>query len=532
MKETCSAPQRAAGLGWPDDEDAADERPVGYPPDGLVTLRYLWDAVRRHARLWGGLALAGLLLGAVAPVLLPPPGEATTKLLLTHRPGDDPAEAIATDVQLASTRSVAVRVVNQLKLAETPDEVLKQYTVAAPTDRIIEISVSARSDAEATTLAATVADTFLSFRMEQVEAQQGPVRSELAVAQARVDRLEKKAPKNQYGEVRSSPKREQARAAAARLQERLTELRTAAAVMDSSRTLDPATPVRRSAVKTVVIYLGAGLAAGLAAGLGLVIVRALVSDRLWRRQAIAAALGTRVTLSLGKVGGGRRRDWWRPRAWLPSSRARTDLQRAVRHLRSLVFWPQTKKPTLAVAAVGDVRAAATVVAALASSFAEKGKVVLVADLSGRRLLAAELDVSVPGTSRAETDGPGAIDVHVPEPGAGPPEGLRQGGDRRTGDRALAGAWDRADLVLTLVDLSPALGAEHLSSWAARAVVAVTAGRATATRINTTGEMIRLSGVRLDSAILLGTDETDETAGLPADAAGEAPEETSVGILGR
>ena len=89
--------------GWEDTEPvSADERATGYLPDGLVTLRYLWDAVRRHAGLWLATALVGMLAGIAFPFVLPPPAVATTKLLLTHRSGDDPAQAIATDVRLAA----------------------------------------------------------------------------------------------------------------------------------------------------------------------------------------------------------------------------------------------------------------------------------------------------------------------------------------------------------------------------------------------------------------------------------------------
>ena len=52
-----------------------------------------------------------------------------------------------------------------------------------------------------------------------------------------------------------------------------------------------------------------GLIAGLFLGLGFVIVRALISDRLWKRQDIAQTLGARVRLSTGRPP--------RWRLWLP-----------------------------------------------------------------------------------------------------------------------------------------------------------------------------------------------------------------------
>ena len=41
---------------------------------------------------------------------------------------------------------------------------------------------------------------------------------------------------------------------------------------------------------------------------------------------------------------------------------------------------------------------------------------------------------------------------------------------------------------------------------------VTAGRSTATRIHTVGEMIRLSGARLASVVVMDVDEADESLG--------------------
>jgi hypothetical protein len=67
-------------------------------------------------------------------------------------------------------------------------------------------------------------------------------------------------------------------------------------------------------------------------------------------------------------------------------------------------------------------------------------------------------------------------------------------------------------VLTLVTLDPSLGGEYLSSWAADAVVVVTAGQSSWTRIHAVGEMIRLAGTRLLFAILVGADKTDESLG--------------------
>ena len=43
---------------------------------------------------------------------------------------------------------------------------------------------------------------------------------------------------------------------------------------------------------------------------------------------------------------------------------------------------------------------------------------------------------------------------------------------------------------------------------------VTAGESTAEKVLSVGEMIRLAGTRLDSAVLIGADKTDESLGVP------------------
>jgi hypothetical protein len=81
------------------------------------------------------------------------------------------------------------------------------------------------------------------------------------------------------------------------------------------------------------------------------------------------------------------------------------------------------------------------------------------------------------------------------------------------DEALTAVCADADLVLSLVNLDPAYGGEHLATWATEVVAVVTAGRSTAVRIHAVGEMIRLSGARLGSVLVLGADKRDESIGL-------------------
>jgi len=78
--------------------------------------------------------------------------------------------------------------------------------------------------------------------------------------------------------------------------------------------------------------------------------------------------------------------------------------------------------------------------------------------------------------------------------------------------ALAAAYSSADLLLTLAVLDPAFGGDHLGTWAADAVAVVTAGKSSAEKIHSVGDMIRLSGARLHSVVLIGGDKSDESLG--------------------
>ena len=135
---------------------------------------------------------------------------------------------------------------------------------------------------------------------------------------------------------------------------------------------------------------------------------------------------------------------------------------------------------------------------------------------------SSLGVDEPGvraarTDSAQTDGAG-IDVVVPEPGDITPIGPF----RRTNTRgaptpaaALATAYASADILLTLASLDPSVAGDHLRTWAADAVVIVTAGRSSWTKIHAVGELVRLAGTRLVSAVLLGADKWDESLGVTA-----------------
>jgi capsular polysaccharide biosynthesis protein len=511
---------------WADDDGLFDERSASFPPDALVTFRFVRDAIRRHLRLWLIVAIIGLLGGLASTVVLPAPSSSVTRLLITHRDGEDPVNAMATDVSLATTHTVAQRVIDLLKLPETQDELLKRYAVAAPTDRVLEITAKAKTSDESTKLATVIAQVFLVYRQEQIGLQAAPLSRDLASAQNNLS-LAEQAVRAAGDDPLAEPLKNPNSPAGVRLiaarerfsyvRQQLLDQQVQDAKLISSRVLDVAAPVHASAKKTIVISAATGLIAGLFLGLGFVIVRALISDRLWKRQDIAHALSARVRLSTDRP------SRWRllpfPRYLRESQRRNQENQVIVRHLDQRIVWGERPIPAITVVSVDDVRTCALAVASLAVSLAEDGKYVLVADLTAGGTLARMLGVKETGTHESTFSERGRrIDVHLADPAAGPVEGayLRIGDTGRpagTGDVALDAAWEAADIVLSLATLTPAVGADHLATWAAHAAVFVTAGQSTATKIQATGEMLRLAGLEIDTAVVLRPDRTDESVGV-------------------
>ena len=170
--------------------------------------------------------------------------------------------------------------------------------------------------------------------------------------------------------------------------------------------------------------------------------------------------------------------------------------------------------TLAVIPVDDPRVAALAVLSLAASRAQQGKRVVVADLCSGAPAARLLGVRDPGAQPVNVDGMHLVAV-VPDPHEVAPVGPlgpASAEARPALTAQVASACASADLLLTLVALDPSVGAEHLATWAASAVVVIPAGRPWA-KIQAVGEMVRLAGTHLVSAILIGPDKSDESLGI-------------------
>lgn len=530
-------------LGVYDDFAASETRSVDFTP-GLVSLGFIKAAIWRSARFLTVMAAVGLLGGFAYFATAPHTYQASAQVLLTLSSYENSLTASVDNQALAETSAVAKLAVQKLGLKETPSQFLKTYTAAADIDRLLSITASAPSPNQAVLYANAVGNAFLTFRADQLrgqnnltlqslQAQVNQAKQHLGSIDAQLSQAQSQptSPAQQAQVSKLQTEQTTATGALNTLQEAITgnQTNTAAALtaaLDNSRVLS-VTPLPYSKTKKLATYGAIGLIGGLAVGLAIVIVRALVSDRLRRRDEIAYALDAPVKLSVTSLGA---RRTLTPRPGRAAKR-NLDMQRVIAHLHSAVPRSSQVPASLAIVAVDNGPVVAQVAAALATSYASQGGRVVVADLSSGAYLAHLSGVKGPGVQTVSRDGVKFMlavpDRDNPVPAGPLPSAIASARPAHARD-ALIAPGVSADLLLTLVTLDPALGGEHLATWAANAVIVVSAGRSSAERIHGVGEMVRLAGMRLDSAVLIGADKRDESLGLVH----RSDEQAAVDVLGR
>jgi capsular polysaccharide biosynthesis protein len=495
---------------------------------GLTTVKFIRATLRRTARLWCVIAVAGMFAGLAIAVTFPPAYEATTSLLLTPVQSPDEAadEPILNEQAIAQSRAVAELAMQKLGLHEDVSSFLSSYTVLVATDRILTLTVSASSAGAAVSRASVIATEYLRFRANMAQ-------TELRLTDRSLGQQVNRAQGN-LNSINAQISVLSAQPASYPQQAKLAELKTEASqatltlgtlegtsadnaataqlsndlVMQDSQVLNPAALVPHARLKRVLLYAVLGLIAALVLSMGIIVAGALVSDRLRRRDDVARALGAPVKVSAGTV----RLSRWRPGRRGLAVASRPDVQRIVAYLDSALPPGQDGPASLAVVPVGDARVAAICLALIATSSAQRGKQVVVADLCDGAPAARLLRATSTGVQTVSTKST-QLTVVVPERdrliAAGP---LQREPEHGRAAEPVVTACEAADVLLTLARLDPSLGAAHLAGWAGGAVVMVTAGESSAAIIHAVGEMIRLAGMNLISAVLVGADKTDESLG--------------------
>ena len=380
------------GLGAYEDFAVAEDRSADFVPS-LVSLEFFKAALRRSARFWCLAAVAGLIAGLGAYLATPHPYQASTALLLPLGSNADISnqtaysEVTADNQATAQSRSVAGLVIRNLGLRQSVGSLLSSYSATSLSDRVLVITVSASSSDQAVLRADAIATAFLQVRadellseqeltLESLEQQIGQVKQDISSLNSQISRLSAEsvspAQQSQLSSLRAE--RSQATTTLTALEQTLVSEQTntqptVAADARGAVVLDGATPLPHSRLKHLLLYALIGLVVGVVLGVGIVLIRALVSNRLRQRDDVAQALGAPVKLSVGRV--------------RPSRRAAArdpDIQRIAAYLDRAVPTDPGHVAALAVVPVDDPRAAALSLVSLALSRAQQGEQVVLADL--------------------------------------------------------------------------------------------------------------------------------------------------------
>jgi len=308
----------------------------------------------------------------------------------------------------------------------------------------------------------------------------------------------------------------------AELEQRITDLiLETSSIVTTSKILDSGIAVPHAHLRRALLNVISGVVAALALTGGVILLLAVTTRKVRLRADVAAALGAPVRLSVRRLRGGFL-------AALPGQRSSGAAQDMLvtEHLLAQTIAKTGPHAALAIVAVGCEVEAAEVLLRLASRLSYDRAVVLV-DLSehgslSRRRSRGGLRVAAPASPGGHEEFSGASPRHgsadlvrpvgVPSLAVGP---LAEGTGSREGNDH---ARDRAnfDVMLSLVTIDPALGADNLPSWSTDAVAMVRGGRCTPERIQATAHLVRSSGVALRYGILVGSAANDDTLGLLPD----------------
>ena len=101
----------------------------------------------------------------------PPAHAAKASLVLTYDPQVEPTRAMATNVSLLKTQTLANRTIARLGLTVTPDDFLKSFTIEPSGTELLLLTLTAPNDAEAVRRLDGLTSVYLEFRSEQLSLQ-------------------------------------------------------------------------------------------------------------------------------------------------------------------------------------------------------------------------------------------------------------------------------------------------------------------------------------------------------------------------
>ena len=126
-----------------DDFSALEDRPAALA-SGLVSLGFIKAAIRRTALFWCLLAVVGLVVGIAVSKKYPAAYKASTSVLITYGPNENPTSAVLDNQAIAQSRTVAELALRKLGLQESLGTFAPTITAAVVTDRVLLITVVPR----------------------------------------------------------------------------------------------------------------------------------------------------------------------------------------------------------------------------------------------------------------------------------------------------------------------------------------------------------------------------------------------------
>jgi len=446
----------------------------------LLDLQALVVAVRRRRRLWGAVALLGMLAGAAVAVLLPPAPAAVTKVLVAHQEDqpNDTGTLIRTDAQLLATSRIADQALKILKSPEKPEDFMKDYRGTGLTNNVLEIDVTGKTDAEAVARAKALAEAFVADHAKRINDiananaqglldQRDRMEAELADVNKTINgRSPDTDPKDAANLESLFARRAELTSQISDFGQRAEEARVGAPqLVAGTQIVDAPRAVRHSLPKALVTDGVIGLVLGLFLGLALAAVGVVVADRPVLRRDIAANLGASVIAELPRRSG---RLWQRRRTRVARERLATTLARTSRG---------SAEP-LSLLELGCARSTAVIALGLARALREDGPVTVVDGLPGTQLSGRRPkpgDPTVVGGEKAATVSPQEQRIGV-------------------GSVAPGTAW---------TDL------QHLGS---RTVLVVRAGHGSAAWLHTVARQLADQHIPVIGVVLIDPDPRDRTDG--------------------
>ncbi|MFD7292209.1 Wzz/FepE/Etk N-terminal domain-containing protein [Streptomyces sp. NPDC059897] len=446
----------------------------------LLDLHALVVAVRRRRRLWGALALLGLVVGAAVAVLLPPPPSAVTKVLVAHQEDqpNDTGTLIRTDIEVLGTTRIAKDALQTLKSPESPADFMKDYRGTGLTNNVLQIDVSADTEALAVDRAKALADAFVADHVRRMRAaakaesqalldQRDRMREELARVNKEIgDRApDDAAAEDSAGTETLFARRAELNSRIADFDQRAAEARTGTPkVVAGTQIVDAPRAVQHSLPRTAATNAAIGLVLGLVLGLALSAVGAVVADRPVLRRDISANLGASVIAELP-----RRSGLWRRKG----TRATRD-----RLTATLARTVHGSVEPLSLLELGCARSTSAIALDLAGALAAEGPVAVIDGLPGPQL----------ADHRPQPDGPRVV-------------GSEQ-----------AAALSPQDRRIGVGSVAPGTAWTDLQYLGTQTVLVVRAGHGSAAWLHTVARQLAEQRIPVLGVVLIDPDPRDRTDG--------------------